>query len=107
MAKLTIEDQVSQLTQEQQKKILKIHKVANIVASIIYTLVVIWIAFGMYLTFCPPITMDVDYTKIGLGIIGGGSIGVACVFAMLLFIKIKFPYYSEAKAKYIKRNHLV
>ena len=101
--KVSIEEQVAQLTKEQQDKIVRIGKVSGIIGSIIIVLMLLWTVVGMYLVMDPPLTMDIDPIKIGIGIIVGSVIGFIALLSVILFVKIKYPFYSDAKLKYITK----
>ncbi len=100
---LTIEEQVAQLTVEEKNKILKIGKSATIIGSVIIALMLLWFLGGICLMIAPPLGVELDYFKLGLGIIGGGVIGFAALIAMIIIIKVKYPFYSDKKLSHIKK----
>ena len=100
---LSIEEQVTQLTAEEKYKVLKIGKAATIIGSVIIALMLLWVFVGIYLMIDPPLGVEMDYSKLGLGIIGGSVIGFGALIAMIIIIKVKYPFYSDKKFSYIKK----
>ena len=100
---LSIEEQVAQLTAEEKNKVLKIGKSATIIGSVIIALMLLWFLGGIYLMIAPPLGIELDFIKLGLGIIGGGVIGFVALIAMIIIIKVKYPFYSDKKLSYIKK----
>ena len=102
---LSIEEQVAQLTEEEKNKILKIGKVVSIIGIIIIALMILWCLMGCYLMMNLPLTAEINLVQMELGIIGGEVIGFAAIIAMLIFVKVKYPFYSDKKLIYIKKSN--
>ena len=98
--KVSIEEQVAQLTPQQQDNILKAGKIATIVDSIFIAAMMLWGILGILVILDPP--RGADSLSILIGVIVGEVIGMLCVLAVSAFIMIKYPYYSDKKLKYIK-----
>ncbi len=100
--KMKIEDQVAELTLEQQDKIVKVGKIATalqLIGGIPWFIVAI---LGIWTMISPPLGFDYnDYDKLFLGLIAWLIIGGLYVVGILVFVKIKYPYYSDAKCNYI------
>ena len=99
--KKSIEQQVAELSQEQQNKIIKVGKIGVAVLLSIAIPWIILIVSGIFLLLEPP--AGVDYDKLFIGFETLIALGGLCIFAILIFIKIKYPYYSDAKYKYISK----
>ncbi len=104
MAKMPIEEQVAQLTPEQQDKIVKIGKIGLVIELIVGIPWFIILALGAWVTINPPLGFDYsNYDRLHLGWNMLFFTGVICFVGMLVFMKIKYPYYSDAKYRYIKK----
>ncbi len=100
---MSIEEQVAQLTEEQQDQILKIGKKSTVIGGVIIALMVLWILGGLLLLVATPVGVELGFTTIGLGIIVGAVVGFGAIIGMTLIIKRKYPYYSDKKLEYIKK----
>lgn len=101
--KISIEEQVAQLTPAQQDTILKIGKIASIIIILVDIPLMLSLLYGIYCMIDPPLFVEMDHMKMGLGIMIEGVIIAVLNFAGALFIKVQFPYYSDAKYTYIKK----
>lgn len=101
---LTIAEQVAQLTQEQQDKIIKVGKIAVILqlaGGIPWFIVAL---LGMCSMISPPLGLSVSgYDKLFLGLMLWLVIGALYIIGILVFVKVKYPYYSDAKWRYINK----
>ncbi len=103
--KKNIEEQVAELTKEQQDKVFKVGK-----ASVILLLVglVPWLiisVLGFWTMFAPPAGFDYDnYDILYIGMMIWLIVGAVCIAGVASFIKIKYPYYSGAKWNYICKS---
>ena len=103
--KTPIEEQVAQLTREQQDKIIKVGKIAVTLQLIGGIPWMIFLALGLWVMTNPPIGFDYgDYDKLYLGLMTWLVIGFLYIAGILLFVKIKYPYYSDAKWRYINKK---
>ena len=102
--KVSIEEQVAQLSQEQQDKVIKVGKISLIVmlAGIIPWL--IGVILGIATIINPPADLSVArFDGLFIGLLGWLAIGAVYVIGILAFVKIKYPYYSDAKWRYINQ----
>ena len=103
--KKSIEEQVAELTLEQQDKIIKVGKVATalqLVGGIPWFLLCL---MGLWVIINPPLSMSwSDYDKLYLGFLTLLVIGAVYVLGIFLFVKIKYPYYSDTKWRYIAKK---
>ena len=102
--KKSIEEQVAELTQEQQDKILKVGKTAMIWQLVVGVPWFIFTILGFFTLTNPPIGFDYsNFDKLYLGYMTFLVIGAAYLVGVLVFVKIKYPFYSDAKWKYINK----
>ena len=102
--KLSVAEQVSQLTQEQQDKIVKIGKIGLVLELVGGIPLVIIMLFGLWVMIDPPLGFNYShYDAFYLGYCGVLVIGALYIIGILAFVKIKYPYYSDAKYRYIKK----
>ncbi len=103
-AKRNIEEQVAELTQEQQDKIIKVGKIGvalQLIGGIPWLILSI---LGIFTLINPPLDFDYNnYDKLFIGLITLLILGMLYIFGILIFVKIKYPYYSDAKWKYINK----
>ncbi len=100
----SVEEQVAALTQEQRDTIVK---VGNKAVILLIAGMMLWLfiaALGFYAMVNPPSWLDYTaYDKLYVGMLTWMAIGAIYVVGIYLFVKIKYPYYSDAKCKYIKK----
>jgi len=98
-----IEEQVAELTEEQKDNILKVDKYAMIIAAcaslpIIAVLIIVLLGF---------VDKSARY-RIGDAYLIALAVICVLTFAVcigaVLFIRSKYPYYSDNKSAYIKKN---
>ena len=100
-----IENQVAQLTTEQQNKILKVGKMAVALQLVVLIPWMILCVVGIFTLIDPPATLSwEDYDKVFYGLMTLLVLGAAYVVGIFLFVKIKYPYYSDAKYRYIQKT---
>ena len=97
----SIEEQVAALTPEQRNKIPRIGKIATIAQLVVAIPLLVLELMGLIYMFTNP--LDVTDAFFG-GFITGLVLAFLWVLGVVLFVKIKYPYYSDAKAKYIKKQ---
>lgn len=102
--KTPIEEQVAQLSQEQQDKIIKVGKIGTALELIGGIPWMIFAALGLCTMINPPLGFDYsNYDKLYLGLMTWVFIGAIYIVGILVFVKIKCPYYSDAKCRYINK----
>lgn len=103
--KKSIEQQVAELTQEQQDKLFKIGKTAfafQLIGGIPW---LILLMLGLWVIISPPIGFDyADYNKLYIGFMTWAVIGVVYILGILAVVKIKCPYYSDERWKFINKK---
>lgn len=100
----SIEQQVAELTQEQQDKIIKVGTIASLLELIGLIPMLITLFWQIVMLISPPMGYDwADKRTASLGAFVIIAICFAYIIGVLLFVKIKYPYYSDAKCKYIKK----
>ena len=132
MSKKPIEQQVAELTPEQKSKMGKIYKgyliatISVLLASVIAIVVLYSGAsirceqakekydrleaqslYNINLFDERMEAMDAYYdAKIdkGVALMIGGGIGSVCLLAVAIFVKVKYPYFSEKKYTYLKKQ---
>lgn len=97
----SIEEQVAALTPEQRNKIPRIGKIATIAQLVVAIPLLVLELMGLIYMFTNP--LDVTDAFFG-GFITVLVLAFLWVLGVVLFVKIKYPYYSDAKAKYIKKQ---
>ncbi len=103
--KVNIEEQVAQLSQEQQDKIIKVGKIATALQLIGGIPWIIVAALGVWAMINPPLRFDyANYDKVFIGLMTWIFIGAVYIIGILLFVKIRYPYYSDAKWRYINKT---
>ena len=103
--KKSIEEQVAELTEEQKNKIPKIGKTAVIVQIVIavpYLIMQVLSLFAMrdlkkYIDYS-------EYDRFWSGYTIFTVIGAVLVIGVVVFVKLMYPYYSDAKYRYIKEQ---
>ena len=101
---MTIEQQVAQLTPQQRDTIIKIDKTTTIITVIILSVWGLWLLLGAYLLINPPLGVQMDFGVYSAGVMVASLIAAACFFGTALFVKAKFPFYSDKKLAYIKKQ---
>jgi len=102
--KTPIEEQVAQLSQQQQDKIIKVGKIATALQLIGGIPWMIFSALGLWTMINPPLGFDYnDYDKLFIGLMTWLLIGAIYIIGIFVFVKIKYPYYSDAKWRYINK----
>ncbi len=103
--KISIEEQVAQLSEEQQNKIIKVGKIAMATELIVGIPWLIISIIGLFVLFDPPLGLSyTDMDKVYIGFNIWLVLGAVFFIAILAFIKIKYPYYSDAKWRYINKK---
>jgi hypothetical protein len=102
--KINVEEQVAQLSQEQQDKIYKVGIIALVLQLIGGIPWFIGVVSCLYTMIALPASFDLaNYDKLFIGFIVWLILGAAYVIGISVFVKIKFPYYSDAKWNYINK----
>ena len=101
--KQSVEEQVTELTTAQQDKILKVGKISVIIQAIFLVPLLIYAICG--LLFIGSVASSMTS---GLGLLYGSfSVGlVLCYIPQLIVVivvKVKYPFYSDAKYRYISK----
>ncbi len=99
--KMKIEEQVAQLTQEQQDKIVRVGKVSRSLELGVGIPYIISLILGFLILVNLPLSFDSVFFH-GFQIWCGN--GVVFFLGLLIFIKVKYPYYSDAKWRYIVKS---
>lgn len=99
---LSIEEQVAQLTEEQKDTILKVDLIGGLCVLLGVVPVVVLMLFNMLAI------LDVSLPfEIAGGMVAVNFVLMALCFVfvigVLVFVKIKFPYYSGKKCDYIRK----
>ncbi|MBE6924440.1 MAG: hypothetical protein E7466_04280 [Ruminococcaceae bacterium] len=96
-----IEQQVAELTEEQKKTILKVDKYGMIVLLVLTVPGLLVMLLGLFTMMSTHGSARQDaYT----GFLISGAIIVLISISMFLFIRIKFPYYSDQKCTYLRKQ---
>ncbi|MBQ7836217.1 MAG: hypothetical protein IJ389_03085 [Clostridia bacterium] len=104
MKKQSIEEQVSQLTLEQQDKILKVGKTAFIIQLIFLIPYILYCFFTTMFMFAVSVSgADVYWTVYFIWMVSL-VIGYLPILAVPIVLKVKWPYYSDAKYRYIRKE---
>ena len=102
MDKRSIEEQVAELTEQQKDTVLKVAKYGTIATLCIPAPFIIFSLLGLITMILDPLKFT-DEAMIGFYIVL--AIGVLIAIGINVFIKIKYPFYSDKKASYIRKNH--
>jgi len=106
--KRTIQEQVSQMTEAQKDKIIKVGKVAQIIQLVGGIPLFILSLLAMWVLISPPLGFDImDYDSLF-----GGAVTIwvitAIYFAIIpIVVKIKYPEYSDKKWNYIHKERKI
>ena len=104
MSNKTIEQQVNELTEQQKDTIIKVGKIALILQLIVTIPILLFCIIGLFCMVNPPMGFDYsDTDKIFAGIVTLLVIVVVWVVGILVFVKVKWPYYSDKKWQYINK----
>ncbi len=102
--KESIAQQVAQLSQEQQDKILKVGRIALTLQLIVGIPWLIVALFGVWTLIDPPMEfVYYGYDKLYMRFMTWIAVGAVYLIGVVVFVKIKYPYYSDAKWKYINK----
>lgn len=102
--KKTVEEQVNELTEKQKDTIIKVGKIALALQLIVAIPVLVLCIIGLFCMVNPPMGFDYSNTdKIYSGIITLLVIMAVWVIGLLVFVKVKWPYYSDKKWQYINK----
>lgn len=101
--KKTIEEQVAELTEEQKEKILKVDLISGIVLAVLAVPVLVFMFFTMLgmLTTGSKSMIVADGLMLILDVLL--CVIIAIVVGILVFVKVKYPYYTSARCKYIRK----
>ena len=104
MSNKTIEQQVNELTEQQKDTIIKVGKIALILQLIVAIPILLFCIIGLFCMVNPPMGFDYsDTDKIFAGIVTLLVIMAVWVVGILVFVKVKWPYYSDKKWQYINK----
>lgn len=99
--KKSIAEQVAELTEEQKNTILKVDKYGTIIMLAL-------MIPGLLLLLLGLVTMITDAAMFTLtaykGMVVLGSLMTALCVGAIVFIKVKFPFYNDRKAAYIRKS---
>lgn len=99
---ISMEEQVAQLTQEQQDKIIKVGKIAvalQLIGGIPWLIMVI-AQFLRLINSYSYFDREAAMGALTIWLI----IGCVYLVGIFAFVKIKYPYYSDARWKYINKQ---
>ena len=100
--KVPIEEQVAQLSQYQQDKIVRVGKIASVLQLVGGIPWLVFSVLGLWTLINPPLGFDYnDLDKVYKGLMIWLLIGAIYIVGISVFVKIKYPYYSDAKCRYI------
>ena len=100
----TIEEQVNELTEKQKDTIIKVGKIALTLQLVVAIPILLFCIIGLFCMVNPPLGFDYTVTdKIYSGITTLLVIMGIWVIGILVFVKIKWPYYSDKKWQYINK----
>lgn len=100
----SIEEQVAALSEKEKETILKVAKYGTVSIFGIGTLIIAFLAINL-------VGIITDYSRYGERGLAGFFIsvvlGLGIIIAIFLFIKIRFPYYNDKIATYLKKNNKI
>ena len=100
----TIEEQVNELTEKQKDTIIKVGKIVPTLQLVVAIPLLVLCIIGMNCMVNPPLGFDYsDTDKLFLGVITLWMIMGIWVIGLVVFVKIKWPYYSNKKWRYINK----
>ena len=99
----TIEEQVNDLTEQQKDTIIKVGKIALVFQLVVAIPILLICIIGVFCMANPPAGSAFDADKLFSGIITLLVIMGVYVIGILVFVKIKWPYYSDKKWQYINK----
>ena len=103
--KIPIEEQVAKLTEEQQNKIIKVGKIATVALLVGGIPWFIMSALGIWVLLCNPTNLGyAEYDALFKGLIVWMFLGALYMFGVSAFAKLKCPYYSDAKCRYLLKT---
>lgn len=99
-----MEEQVARLSRSQQDTILKVGKIATALQLIGFVPWMINVVLGLWKLINPPVGMgyeayDALFIKFMIWIV----VGVVYILGIFVFVKVKYPEYSDAKWRYINK----
>ena len=96
----SIEEQVAELTEKQKDTIVRVGIWGTVILLVITVPLLLLFMLGVVAMVMNPLLMT-EGALIGVGILG--AIIFVVLIAYLIIIKTAFPYYSDKKAKYIRK----
>ena len=96
--------QVAQLTSRQKETILRVGLVSNIIGGVAIAVVLLWLGMVAYLIIDMLPGAGLNIAKLGISVVIVGAVALACVLGTVVVVKKKFPYYSGAVYKYLKKR---
>ena len=96
----SVEEQVAELTEEQKDTILKVDKYGTIIVLALTLPGLLLLCLGLFFMITEA-TLFTETAYKGFQVLGG--IILAISVAAIVFIKVKFPYYTDKKASYIRK----
>ena len=100
----TVEEQVNELTEKQKDTIIKVGKIALALQLVVAIPVLVLCIGGLFCMVNPPMGFDYsDTDKMFSGIITLLVIMAVWVVGLLVFVKVKWTYYSDKKWQYINK----
>lgn len=101
--KKDIEFEVAQLTQEQKNTVLKIGKLYPLVLALVFLPAFIFAVWNFFKVIQVEKYGNSADSLMLYNIIALSAVLVYAVVS-LIFVRIKFPFYSDKKYKYLKKN---
>ena len=97
----TIEQQVAELTEEQKQTILKVDKYGMIILLVLTVPGLLFMMAGVFFLMTTASALHQDtYNWV---LIAGGVV-LAVSLSMFLFIRFRYPYYSDKKCSYLRKQ---
>lgn len=102
--KSNVEEQVTQLTPQQQDKLLKVGNIALILELVGGIPLVIWMIVGLLKLLNPPAGIDfAEYDKVYQGVMLSVAVGMVYLLGVFVYIKVACPYFGDKKWLYIRK----
>ena len=102
---VSIEEQIAELTPEQQNKVLKAGKFAIIGCALVGIPWILGCILGLFVLIDPPLGFDhSNYNGLCIGYFMWAIIGFLLYMMVPIITKLVWPYYSDAKFRYIKKQ---
>jgi len=100
-----LQEQIAEMTEEQKDKIIKVGKVAQTVQLVGGIPLFILSLLAMWVIYKPPLGFDMtDYDRLFVGAVIIWVITLVYFLGVLLYVKIKYPEYSDKKWNYINKE---